>query len=697
MPIKLKNNVVGYLATAISASDTGLVLQSGNGASFPTLNTADYFYATLVSTGGTQEVVKVTARVGDTMTVVRAQEGSSAAGFAVGTRVEMRVTAQSVLDVGWYTEAVSIKDFGAVGDGVTDDTAAIQAAVNTEKPVFVPPTDASYFITTAIAPKNNQVFFGVGAKSKIKMSSASTTQNVISATGRSNVTVRDLAVYASGGSGSLSQSGGIAFIGCSYCVVDNCLVENHRGAGINIFNSNNCKVTRNTFLNSPVQDLDPNTVSLADIYVGYSSSNNIITNNLCMSGQGTGISLQSVQGSDTVNDNVVDSNIVQDCKAYGIIAYRNDDSSTPSQEVKRNVISNNVVKNIKGTILNSAVSNYSFGAGIYLQGAEHCVVTGNVIEKTHSGSVTFTELLAPGAIGTTNSLSNIISNNVINDPKMFGIYVGDPNNFGIVDGVTIIANNDIRQAPNRSAIKIINRGSVKVEGNTVSNINGYGVWIANTTTQRESISIVGNQVKDTTNSGIAVFYAKNLLVTDNIVDTAGVHGVSVSNCDVVSCNNNVILNHATRGLQIATGVTNCVAANNIIKGDGSSVEGVRADSQVDLYDNRITECVSAYVGAYAPFLRILPVNDTTPSVKDGRYFSTANTLATTITNFDDAISGQEIQIFFNDNNTTLKFSGVTNLKGNAGVDRLMVVGDSIRAVRRAVTGASSWAVTIIEA
>ena len=98
MTVKLANNVSGFLNTAITASDTGIVLQSGNGASFPALGAGEYFYATLVSTGNTLEVVKVTARSGDSMTVVRAQDNSSAASFAAGSRLEMRVTAQSVLD-----------------------------------------------------------------------------------------------------------------------------------------------------------------------------------------------------------------------------------------------------------------------------------------------------------------------------------------------------------------------------------------------------------------------------------------------------------------------------------------------------------------------------------------------------------------------------------------------------------------------
>ena len=98
MTVKLANNVSGFLNTAITASDTGIVLQSGNGASFPSLSAGEYFYATLVSTGGTLEVAKVTARSGDSMTVVRAQDNSSAASFAAGSRLEMRVNAAAVRD-----------------------------------------------------------------------------------------------------------------------------------------------------------------------------------------------------------------------------------------------------------------------------------------------------------------------------------------------------------------------------------------------------------------------------------------------------------------------------------------------------------------------------------------------------------------------------------------------------------------------
>jgi hypothetical protein len=60
------------------------------------------------------------------------------------------------------TDLVSVKDFGAVGDGVTDDTAAIQAAINTGKAFYVPA--GKYLITSTLTfSTRGQGIYGDGA------------------------------------------------------------------------------------------------------------------------------------------------------------------------------------------------------------------------------------------------------------------------------------------------------------------------------------------------------------------------------------------------------------------------------------------------------------------------------------------------------------------------------------------------------
>lgn len=99
MPIKLANNATSTTATAINASDIGVVLVTGGGTVFPALAAGEYFYITFESSGGTYEIAKATARVGDSLTIVRAQEGTTAQSFAAGSRVELRVTVQSIKDI----------------------------------------------------------------------------------------------------------------------------------------------------------------------------------------------------------------------------------------------------------------------------------------------------------------------------------------------------------------------------------------------------------------------------------------------------------------------------------------------------------------------------------------------------------------------------------------------------------------------
>lgn len=61
--------------------------------------------------------------------------------------------------------AINIKDYGAKGDGVTDDTLAIQAALDTRQPVFIP--QGNYVVTDTLLYYTKQIIEGVGDTSNI--------------------------------------------------------------------------------------------------------------------------------------------------------------------------------------------------------------------------------------------------------------------------------------------------------------------------------------------------------------------------------------------------------------------------------------------------------------------------------------------------------------------------------------------------
>lgn len=72
---------------------------------------------------------------------------SVAAGSTTGTITDKR----DMLRRFYNTGTVNVKDFGAVGNGVHDDTQAIQAAIDTNKIVFIPAGD--YLVTDTITAK----------------------------------------------------------------------------------------------------------------------------------------------------------------------------------------------------------------------------------------------------------------------------------------------------------------------------------------------------------------------------------------------------------------------------------------------------------------------------------------------------------------------------------------------------------------
>jgi hypothetical protein len=113
MAVKFSNNVSTTLAAGISPTDTSISVVDAS--SFPALGAGEHTYVTFDSDTVTpiREVVKVTAVSGTTLTVVRGQDGTAAAAFSAGAKVELRITAVLLDELsrsGWEVTATAPTD-----------------------------------------------------------------------------------------------------------------------------------------------------------------------------------------------------------------------------------------------------------------------------------------------------------------------------------------------------------------------------------------------------------------------------------------------------------------------------------------------------------------------------------------------------------------------------------------------------------
>jgi hypothetical protein len=94
--ILFTNFAFSQLSVGINASATTIVVELGHGARFPAPTSGDYFFVTLENASLAREIVKVTARTSDTLTVVRAQDGTSALSWLAGDTVARRLNAAAI-------------------------------------------------------------------------------------------------------------------------------------------------------------------------------------------------------------------------------------------------------------------------------------------------------------------------------------------------------------------------------------------------------------------------------------------------------------------------------------------------------------------------------------------------------------------------------------------------------------------------
>lgn len=332
------------------------------------------------------------------------------------------------------TAVISVRSAGAKGDGITDDSKALQQALQQAqikkiRTVLLPA--GTYLISQTLQTviPGTRVIFEKGAKLKL----ANNTQGGILIT-NDNCIIENAVIEGNGTPATDFYKGyGIMLAGVSGCTVKNCWLSGISGCNVFLIRSRqkgctDCVITGNTVRNPAfvsAKGLDASAIMVGYSGTGYFHRNNTISSNDIDGAQvlGHGIAVMA-HGS----DNKIVNNTVRNCLRYGIISYETsyEDSTLTATSIIGNTISNIGAKD--GTTTN-------MGMGIYIMKTHYAVIKGNKIDHVLENADR-TETLGRGAIAINGAVGCTITDNRISNSGRYGIVC-------IYGFNTVISNNKI--------------------------------------------------------------------------------------------------------------------------------------------------------------------------------------------------------------------------------------------------------------
>lgn len=325
---------------------------------------------------------------------------------------------------------INVKAYGAVGNGTTDDSAAVQAAFNAAIPgsvVLFPASASSYIINTVInVPISNITVVGYGA---ILSNTADTQYRKFNVTGPKSF-IRFEGLAFSGGYSSMApvvNNGTISITNSSQITVNNCWFYQTNAAGVIIsgdsydISVNNCKFfsTYIGVITAVSGGNKPFNINISNNFfrtgIGTTSSANsgaVILTNTSPFGSGAGIvvsgnEIRSYGKYGVYLNTAIHNSIVSDNFISGIgIAVQVEDSTgvVVSGNTLRDIVnegilvqngSNNV--NVSGNVINTTDSNSN---GIKLSSIIRGTVSGNNVES-NGDAVVIVDCVNPTVTGNT--------------------------------------------------------------------------------------------------------------------------------------------------------------------------------------------------------------------------------------------------------------------------------------------------------
>jgi parallel beta-helix repeat protein len=438
-------------------------------------------------------------------------------------------------------DVVSVKDFGAVGDGVTDDTKAIQDAINAVNAagggtVFFHEPSVAYRTTEPITLYNFVSLQGQSKDTKIFRDFPNGFAFV--AINQNYISIENFWIYSTTPSVT-RPSGAVGLQGAVYCRVNDITVVGMRQYGVWLYDSSYNTVENCGFsgwIGAYQQDS-------CDIAVLNNANWNTIRNNKCFGGGDHGILVQDTYAGAQPTGNKVIGNTVGEHLAYGIAVYVTNNYNTKTQ------VLNNEVRDIIGSSLSG-----SSGGGIYIQSAGGTICSGNTVSNCcRSTSNFFT--LAPAAIGVSSPADTqfypvIISNNSLDSvrgPCIAAITNGGPVNIegnactvDCADAAAnpcsiyvsnsprcTISNNVIQHTSPTAAIDVIARSGVIVNDTAILNntvrASAYGISVDRIdTATHESLRMMGNYVDGPTVQSVKIARVSGSSIIGNIIYGASI-------------------------------------------------------------------------------------------------------------------------------------------------------------------------------
>jgi hypothetical protein len=428
----------------------------------------------------------------------------------------------------------NVSEFGAKGDGVTDDTVAVQAALDFGGAIYFP---EGTYLCTSLTISNDVMLYGDGKETVIKQAASQTDDLIYSNTASISVVLRDILFDGNqANQGTRPEQATIFFDQASgtrsdprQLIINNCWFINACIRDIK-FTADDDHVGNETLIVDGCWFLGG---ALADPNNTYSPRYIDICNT-----------------AEAVVTNSYFDTLLTTAPAWGKagIEHWYQISPKPANSFVRTTVTNNTFKHVG---LSSSVS----GAGtlgvidIYDGGGE-CIIANNRIMDAYGRGIAI----------KADSRNVLIEGNIImnvtggtGDGTVGAAIILNAATTAVSYSGCIIANNIVRNSDN---------DGIYVTGNNSTGLNEYS-----------RVIVSGNMVYDCTGQGIDINDINNIVVIGNLVNSCD-YGIWVDYCDQrVDIKNNTIEAITNNAINFGTG--NQTAAISII---GNTMTTIGADA-----------------------------------------------------------------------------------------------------------------------